>query len=1392
HGGEGADVIFGGLGDDRLFGGPGRDLIVGNTIMEPDDFEFTSRAGVSDRNDLLTLAANLPPIRAGSTVSGLNIDLDDNGDWYIISAAEAMRRFGDATATSALLTRDMIEVREVVVSEGEFVPTGNHLQAFLFAAENIADPGQPLQLVPRERFSGVPEFYLLHVTDELVPSDDNAGTAIRFDGVDDQIEIGADASLDILRQLTVEFWFRAEVPQGAGGTLDFGVGKDWMPLVYKGNDATRAVADRTYSVWLNRTGFIHFTSANGVFQDGVVNTPAGSIKANEWYHFAGIMDRDTGQMRAYLNGQLVASSFVGTSGADSNETGALHLGDSPERSIQPAFRSFKGMMDEVRVWNVARTEDEVQEARERILEGDEEGLVGYWRFEELAGGAPVTDLSPAGNDGTILLNPDLVSGSGDNTNQFNLARVDGRALILPFGDGRFGSGRYEIVFHEPLGETLHLPGSEAAQAFSAVELGGQPVLIPLGDINNDGFDDAVVSVRDLARDVNDDLRNFARVAFGTAGGLDPDATALPVVLELPAPVFSTDPNNRSVISAAGDVDNDGFDDIAIAVTTPVFADLDGDGQQDDFLTTQSRVYIIFGKPLEEWATGNVAADQGLTGEYFFLAGFGSVFTFPNYDLLAPDLTRTDAQVNFENTLGSFPGVADADVFAARWTGQIRIDEPGTHTFTLASDDGSRLFINDQLVIDHGGLHGFTEKTGIFNFAQPGFYNIRVEMFENFGAAGVKLFWQKPSALVREVVPSEVLFRDARDVINVDTDSDVRLSGFSGAVTAARGGDITPVVGTGILGEYFQIAGAEPLTQVPDLAGLAPAHTRIEPLVSFFDFGAGQDFAGFPDLQDRFAARWTGQIFVDLEETGDVTFGFAVDDGARLFIDNVLVAEVTGINADGQAFATIELDPGFHDLRFEYYENEGNAFVALGWDLEGSNDFNELVLIPAEAFVRADATADNATLRAASDLLVADAGGVRIVHGRARGDWTDLDADAIPSFVVGGASVAALGDVDCDGRDDFAVMAAGELRVYRGGGLPGAPELISIIDGFPGSDMRVSAAGDVDGDAALDILVTGSSFLIFGGDLGQDEETAGIETVDIGDLVDAGEALALPGSAWRAIGDFDGDRDIDDDGDGDRFDDLALAMLTTTDRLNESAQLEHQVVSVFLGAPRAVLAERFTAPTPVADVVIEPGRARFGAPGTLALDTTFFGAAGERTGVDGVTRTLLAVSGLGDGLRIYDGVKLQPAEGEAAPVLLVAPEPYEFKLADPTAPGFLIPPPPGVDLANDANPRARDSFALEGAVEDGRLGRNFALADFNGDTLPELLVHGEAGTYVLFGPVELDDRFPVEEEADLFIESEVGRPAGRMGDITGDGLADLVFVRQTTASGFAVTIIAGGN
>jgi hypothetical protein len=77
----------------------------------------------------------------------------------------------------------------------------------------------------------------------------------------------------------------------------------------------------------------------------------------------------------------------------------------------------------------------------------------------------------------------------------------------------------------------------------------------------------------------------------------------------------------------------------------------------------------------------------------------------------------------------FPGVTKrTEWFAIDYTGRFWINDPGTYTFSLLSDDGAKLFIDDQAVIDNDGTHAPLEKTGAIELA-AGIHRIRVSYFQ---------------------------------------------------------------------------------------------------------------------------------------------------------------------------------------------------------------------------------------------------------------------------------------------------------------------------------------------------------------------------------------------------------------------------------------------------------------------------------------------------------------------------------------------------------------------------------------------------------------------------------------------------------------------------------------
>jgi hypothetical protein len=138
---------------------------------------------------------------------------------------------------------------------------------------------------------------------------------------------------------------------------------------------------------------------------------------------------------------------------------------------------------------------------------------------------------------------------------------------------------------------------------------------------------------------------------------------------------------------------------------------------------------------------NRTAGDGLKGEYYQGMNFN---TFK--------LTRNDETINFNWANGSPDYTIRPDSFSARWTGRIKPRYTETYTFYLNSDNGRRLWINNQLLIDQWVDNWGVEYSATITLTADQLYDIRLEYFENYGGANCKLEWSSPSQ-TREVVPA---------------------------------------------------------------------------------------------------------------------------------------------------------------------------------------------------------------------------------------------------------------------------------------------------------------------------------------------------------------------------------------------------------------------------------------------------------------------------------------------------------------------------------------------------------------------------------------------------------------------------------------------------------------
>ena len=116
-------------------------------------------------------------------------------------------------------------------------------------------------------------------------------------------------------------------------------------------------------------------------------------------------------------------------------------------------------------------------------------------------------------------------------------------------------------------------------------------------------------------------------------------------------------------------------------------------------------------------------------------------------------------VNFDWGGGSPDPAIGADQFSVRWTGQVQPRFSETYTFYTVTDDGVRLWVNNQLLIDRYFDQGTTEWSGLISLQAGQLYDIRMEFYENGGGAAAQLLWSSPS-VAKELIPTTQLYPPA--------------------------------------------------------------------------------------------------------------------------------------------------------------------------------------------------------------------------------------------------------------------------------------------------------------------------------------------------------------------------------------------------------------------------------------------------------------------------------------------------------------------------------------------------------------------------------------------------------------------------------------------------------
>lgn len=213
------------------------------------------------------------------------------------------------------------------------------------------------------------------------PTNEFMSYSLKFGNTTSKVSIPHTTALSPTKEITIDLDMKIE-----------SFANTWMPIIYKGNN-------RQYCIWINSNGRLYCsmkTSDNveRVLYDANLSNP---LELNKYYHITFVINLNKGYFKLYKNGQLWSTLIVPTNISMNTQAFPLLIGNTPE--VNASYSTFKGIIQNVRMWNRELTIDEINDHIGEFIVQTYDNLIGNWYLDDNK--FTIKDYSINANNGTM-------------------------------------------------------------------------------------------------------------------------------------------------------------------------------------------------------------------------------------------------------------------------------------------------------------------------------------------------------------------------------------------------------------------------------------------------------------------------------------------------------------------------------------------------------------------------------------------------------------------------------------------------------------------------------------------------------------------------------------------------------------------------------------------------------------------------------------------------------------------------------------------------------------------------------------------------------------------------------------------------------------------------------